>query len=61
MGTGHNLTPKDKALEREIFKVSMVLNQLYLLSPSIKCKSIFKGREDREIKRKHQVNILSPF
>lgn len=62
-GIGHNLTRMEKSLKLGFFKVSMVPNLLYLLSPSIKCQLqvFFKGMEDRKIKRKHQANILLSF
>lgn len=66
MGIGHNLKTKNKASELGFLKGSMVPNPLlsavfFNKMPAANLFFFFKGREDTDIKRKHQVNILLPF
>lgn len=60
MGTSHNLTTKHKSLRTWISQSTHGSKPVVSAASLNKMPAVFffKGKEDREIKRKHQANIL---
>lgn len=64
MGSGHDLMTKHKSLGTWIFQSihgSKPIVSAVSINKMLAANFFLKGREAREIKRKHQANTLLPF